>query len=110
MTACGRRNHLAHGPDIAWIPLSPTHAGEVRNNAVSNGAFYNMTLRNRAVADIVDVWRKGRRSSLTDVGVSYIVGWSAELHSPSVDEGLTLLAFEALLEHKWTESGWIYAD
>ena len=110
MTVCGRRNRLAHGPDIAWIPLSPAHAGEARNNAVSNGAFYNMTLRNRAVADVVDVWRTGERSSLTDVGVSFIIGGSAELQSPSVDEDLTLLAFEGLLEHKWTESGWIYAD
>ena len=110
MTACGRRNRQAHGPDIAWIPLSSPQSAGIRDHAISNGSFYNMALANRSVGDVVQAWRSGTTSSLTDVGVSYILGWSAEIQSPRVNDSLKLPAFQGLLEHKWTERGWIYAD
>ena len=69
-----------------------------------------MASARRAVSDVLNTWRTGAKSSLTNIGVSYIVGWSAELQSTSANDSLTLLAFEGLLEHEWTERGWIYAD
>ena len=113
ITAEGRSNNAAHGPDLAWIPLSVEQAIELQSRRFSFGIFYNKAKSDREVGEVVEIWKEQRniaQKTNNANDVCYVLGWSQKLQGPTDDNGLRILAFQALLEHKWVEAGWYYED
>ena len=115
ITAYGRKNEDRHGPDIAWIPLSPEQVNEIESGTESFGLFYNIGKADRDVSEVVNIWKnqeltEERKRERNSKEVCYVVGWSETLQNPHDGEPLTLPAFQALLERSWAEAGWQYDD
>ena len=112
ITIEGANYDRGEGPDLAWMPINPKHAGSIRDSARSAAVFFNLTTGLRTHALYMERERTyGQRhpEDLLNQQVHLAVGWNMEIHARSKGRRGGIRMNEVLLEGVAGKDGWLYA-
>ena len=112
ITACGRSNTDAGGPDLAWIPLSIDVARAIEDYRESGAVFYNLEQGENEARVVAEAARNGEgpEPKVGSDWIAYAVGWNREKQAEAGGRDMTMWVCEAIPDTIERHEGWLYSD